>query len=89
MLAWCTILFLLGVAAFLDSIFSYGEIFRRVSSVIFMLISLGLLVRISMKMKIKRIEGLITKVADLEEQLARFKSVKAPNAKIEQKEAVH
>ncbi len=89
MLAWCTILFFLGMAAFLDSIFNYGDIFRRVSSVIFMLISLGLLVRISMKMKIKRLEGLITKVAELEEQIARFKSVKPQDAKVEPKETVH
>jgi cytochrome c oxidase subunit IV len=89
MLAWCTILFFLGVAAFLDSIFNYGDIFRRVSSVIFMLISLGLLVRISMKMKIKRLEGLIAKVSELEEQLARFKSVKTADTRVEQKEAAH
>ena len=47
MLSWCIILFGLGVLAFLDTIFNYGEIFRRVNSVVFMLISLGLLVRLS------------------------------------------
>ena len=46
MLIWCTILFLLGVLAFLDAIFNYGEIFRRVNSLMFMFISLGVLIRL-------------------------------------------
>jgi hypothetical protein len=46
MLSWCIILFGLGVLAFLDTLFNYGEIFRRVNSVLFMLVSLGLLIRI-------------------------------------------
>jgi phage-related holin len=37
MLVWCAILFLIGVAAFLDSLFNYGEIFRQVNSVFFLL----------------------------------------------------
>ena len=87
MLTWCAILFGLGVAAFLDTIYSYGEIFRRVNSVVFMLIALGLLVRTSMKMKIKRVEGLISKVAELEEEVARFKSA-ASQPKNREKETV-
>jgi hypothetical protein len=74
MLAWCAILFLLGIIAFLDTIFNYGEIFRRVNSVVFMLVSLGLLVRTSMKMKIRRVEGLISKVEELEAKLAQLKA---------------
>lgn len=46
MLSWCIVLFGLGVLAFLDTIFNYGEIFRRVNSVMFMLVSLGFLIRI-------------------------------------------
>jgi cytochrome c oxidase subunit IV len=72
MLAWCTILFILGILAFLDTIFNYGDIFRKVNSVFFMLISLGLLVRTSMKMKIKRIEGLVSRIEELEEQVTQF-----------------
>ena len=88
MLVWCTLLFILGVLAFLDTIFNYGEIFRRVNAVIFMLTSLGLLIRISMKMKIKRVEGLIAKVSDLEEQLSQFKAGAIQKQKSEQKEPV-
>ncbi len=46
MIAWVTILFLLGVLAFLDAIFNYGEVFRRCNSLMFMLISLGVLIRL-------------------------------------------
>ncbi len=46
MLWWSTILFVLGLLAFLDSIFNYGEIFRQVNSFFFMLISLGILIRL-------------------------------------------
>ncbi len=58
MLSWCIILFGLGVIAFLDTIFNYGDIFRRVNSVVFMLISLGLLVRLSTMTKLKEKENL-------------------------------
>ena len=46
MLFWSTALFVLGVMAFLDAIFNYGEIFRQVNSFMFMLISLGVLIRL-------------------------------------------
>ena len=88
MLAWCAILFALGILAFLDTIYNYGEIFRRVNSVVFMLVSLGLLVRTSMKMKMRRIEGLISKVEDLEGQFARYKAAAEPG-KHKEREAVH
>ncbi len=55
MLTWCVVLFLLGVAAALDSVFNYGEIFRRVNAHLFMLVSLGLLVRAAIqKRKFRR-----------------------------------
>jgi hypothetical protein len=88
MLGWCVFLFVLGALAFLDTLYNYGEIFRRVDSVIFMLISLGLLIRTAMKVKIKRIEGLIAKVQDLEEQVARFKSA-GQKPPVREKETTH
>ncbi len=57
MLFWCMLLFLLGIAAFLDAIFNYGEIFRKINSVLFLLISLALLVRTTTKIKAAKIEG--------------------------------
>lgn len=58
MLYWCLTLFALGIMAFLDTFFNYGEIFQRVNSVMFMLISLGLLVRTRMMMKTGKLEKL-------------------------------
>jgi len=73
MLIWCAVLFLLGIIAFLDSLFTFGEIFRRINSVFFMLVSLGLLVRTSTKMKMKQIEGYIDKIKKLEEEVKILK----------------
>jgi phage-related holin len=72
MLTWCTILFVLGVAAFLDSLFSYGDIFRQVNSVLFMLVSLGLLVRTTTKMRLRITEGYMARIEKLEKDLKEF-----------------
>ena len=66
MLLWCAFLFSLGILAFMDSLLNYGEIFRMINSVIFMLVALGLLVRTSMKMKLRTIENLSDRVQQLE-----------------------
>ncbi len=73
MLVWCAVLFFLGIIAFLDSLFTFGEIFRKINSVFFMLVSLGLLVRTSTKMKMKQIEGYIEKIKKLEEEVKALK----------------
>jgi len=62
-------MFLLGIAAFMDSLFNYGMIFRQINSVLFMLISLALLIRTTTKMKKRRIEGYEKTIDKLEIQL--------------------
>ncbi len=79
MFVWCTIMFLLGIAAFMDSLFNYGMIFRQINSVLFMLISLALLIRTTTKMKKRRIEGYEKRIENLEIQL---RSQKATQEKI-------
>ncbi len=69
MLTWCAILFMLGVVAFLDTIFNYGNIFRQINAVMFMLLSLGLLVRTTTKMKNRRIENYLARIDELEKEL--------------------
>ncbi|MCX6825894.1 MAG: hypothetical protein NTV06_01305 [candidate division Zixibacteria bacterium] len=69
MFIWCTVLFLLGIAAFMDTIFNYGEIFRQINSVLFMLISLGLLIRTTTKIKAKKIENYERRIENLEIRL--------------------
>jgi uncharacterized protein Yka (UPF0111/DUF47 family) len=69
MLFWSALLFLLGIAAFLDAMFNYGEIFRKINSVLFMLTSLAILVRTTTKMKNAKIEQYQQKVEELEQKV--------------------
>lgn len=74
MFVWCGILFGLGILAFMDSIFNMGEIFRTVNSVLFMLLSLGLLVRTTSKMKERRIEHYESRIHSLEQQVRKMEA---------------
>jgi hypothetical protein len=76
MLIWCAVLFFLGVAAFMDSLFTFGEIFRRVNSVLFMLVSLGLLVRVSIKAKMGQRENYQERIRNLETEILNLKEEK-------------
>jgi hypothetical protein len=72
MLVWCAVLLFLGITAFLDSIFTFGEIFRRVNSVLFMLVSLGLLIRTSTKIRLAQRENTQLKIQQLEARVAEL-----------------
>ncbi len=85
MLVWCTLLLFLGIAAFLDAVFTFGEIFRQVNSVLFMLVSLGLLVRISTKIRLAKREGQDRKI---EEQEKRIEELERRVAELARKERV-
>ena len=74
MFVWCGIMFGLGLLAFVDSILNMGEIFRTVNSVLFMLLSLGLLVRTTSKIKEKRIEHYEARIHSLEQQVHNLRS---------------
>jgi Zn-dependent membrane protease YugP len=76
MFVWCVVLFVLGMLAFVDSIFNMGEIFRQVNSVMFMLISLGLLFRTTTKAKAKRKENYEKRIFDLECQIKSLESAR-------------
>ena len=77
MVVWCLVLFVLGAAAFMDTQFNYGEIFRQVNSVFFMAMSLGLLYRITTKVRKGEREALIRKVQETERQLAELNTESA------------
>jgi len=72
MLVWCCVLLFLGLTAFLDNIFTQNEIFRTINSVLFMLVSLGLLVRTSTKQRIGRRESYQKRIQELERQIAEL-----------------
>jgi len=69
MFAWCAVLFFLGILAFVDSLISMGEVFRKVNSVLFMLISLGLLIRTTTKIKERKLENYEKRIFSLERQI--------------------
>jgi len=69
MFIWCTVLFGLGIMAFMDSIFNMGDIFRQVNSVLFMLISVGFLILTTTKAKAKKTETYEKRVFELERQV--------------------
>ncbi len=79
MLGWCALLFSLGVLAFLDSLFNYGEIFRQINSVLFMLTSLGLLVRTTTKMRLRTYEQQAARILALEEEVFALRQQTATN----------
>ena len=82
MFIWVAILFSLGIAAFLDSIFNYGDIFRQINSILFMFISLGLLVRTTTKMKARKIENYENRISNLEMQIRTMREHKEDTAAV-------
>jgi len=70
MIFWCIMLFLLGIAAFVDTLFNCGEIFRKINATLFFSISLALLVRTTSKKKIAKVEGYEKRIAELERKVA-------------------
>jgi len=81
MLIWCCVLLFLGVTAFLDNIFTQNEIFRTINSVLFMLVSLGLLVRISTKKRIGQTESYLKRIDELEQQIKNLSATERPPQK--------
>jgi hypothetical protein len=69
MLAWWLILFTLGVMSFIDTFFGVGDTFRQVTAAVFILAALGLLSRISRKVRQGEKEKLIDRIAHLEQEL--------------------
>ncbi len=76
MFYWCSFLFVLGIFAFLDTLFNYGNIFRQVNSVLFMLLSLALLIRTTAKMKERKLEKYEERIENLEMNIRALKEDK-------------
>lgn len=88
MLVWCAVLFVLGVLAFMDSLFNYGEIFRQVNSVLFMLVSLGVLIRTTTKIKLRTVEGYMERIKQLEDELMSLRHASQSHGKAGRRESV-
>ncbi len=84
MLIWSIVLLVLGILAVIDSQANYGQVFRSANSVLFMLLSLGILVRTKVlgtrgfreRLVRKNIE-LEARVGELERSLAQMKKQQA------------
>jgi len=70
MLTWCAVLFVLGVLAFLDALVNppYGDIFRKVNSLLFMLISLGMLIRLRKERSQRKVKSSVQKTQEVEKR---------------------
>lgn len=88
MLIWSLVLLGLGTLAFLDSQFNYGYLFRSVNSVVFLLVSLGLLIRTRMLEKLGFKEQLLDSNRELRANLEDLNRSQAPAEKKESKQEV-
>lgn len=78
MLVWSLVLFGLGIMAVLDSQFNYGYLFRSANSFLFMLISLGLLIRTRVLVRLGFKEHLMNTNRVLNEQIEEIKRTQTP-----------
>jgi hypothetical protein len=76
MFFWSFIIFGLGILAFFDSQYNYGFLFRTIHSTIFMLISLGILVKTRISEKKGTKEKLIKKIEELEAGMLELQALK-------------
>ncbi|MCH7879258.1 MAG: hypothetical protein IH914_08100 [candidate division Zixibacteria bacterium] len=76
MFIWVFVLFCLSSVAFIDSVYNLGEIFRQVNSVMFLLVSMGLLVRTTTLKRRGRLENYKTRVGHLERDIKSLSNSK-------------
>lgn len=82
MLAWSFVVFILGVLALVDSQLNYGYIFRGANALVFMLLALGVLIR----MKVMANRGYRERlVKDNIELKSRVEELKRSLANLEKK----
>jgi hypothetical protein len=74
MFIWGLVLFGLGIAAFLDTQFNFGNIFRTVNSFMFMLVSLGIMIRTRSLKKLGFREQLIVHNDELKEKVMELRN---------------
>jgi hypothetical protein len=74
MFIWGLVLFGLGVAAFLDTQFNFGNIFRTTNSFMFMLVSLGIMIRTRSLKKLGFREQLIVHNDELKDKVMELRN---------------
>jgi hypothetical protein len=88
MFIWGLVLFGLGILAVLDSQFNYGYVFRSANSFVFLLVSLGLLIRTRMLEKLGFKEQLLESNKELRANVEELKHSQTATEKRESKQEV-
>jgi hypothetical protein len=86
MFVWGLVLFGLGILAFLDAQFNYGHLFRTANSLMFMLVSLGILFRTRTLKKLGFRELLVERNDELKARVLELKQVQPIERKKEASE---
>ena len=88
MFIWSLVLFGLGILAVLDSQFNYGHIFRSANSAVFMLLSLGILIRTRLLRKMGYKENLLKKNIELNAKIEDIERSQSPEERLKAKHKV-
>lgn len=88
MFIWSLVLFGLGILAVLDSQFNYGYVFRSANSVVFMLLSLGILIRTKILEKMGYKENLLRKNIELGAKIEDMERAQSPEERLKAKHKV-
>jgi hypothetical protein len=88
MFIWSIVLFGLGILAVLDSQLNYGYVFRSANSIVFMLLSLGILIRTKMLEKMGYKENLLRKNIELSAKIEDMERAQPPEERKKAKEKV-
>jgi len=88
MFIWSLVLFGLGILAVLDSQFNYGYIFRSANSFVFMLLSLGILIRTKMLEKLGYKEKLLKTNIELSAKIEDMERSQPPEERLKSRQKV-
>jgi hypothetical protein len=83
MFIWGLVLFALGIMAFLDAQFNYGYLFRTANAFMFMLVSLGILIRIRILKQMGFRERLVERNDELKARVNELKVAQQTDGKKE------
>lgn len=73
MVVWGLVLFGLGILSFLDTAFGYGNTFRSANSILFLLVSLGILTRTRNLERLRYKEELLESKRELQAHFEQLK----------------
>ena len=88
MFIWGIVLLCLGILAVLDSQFNYGYIFRSANSFLFLLLSLGVLIRTRMLQKQGYKERLLKSNIELSSKIEDIERSRSPEERVKSRQKI-